>query len=152
MDERKKTKLRRWLRVLLIATLCLIWGNSLLPGKESGEISSCFFTLLTRLGIPVPDEHFLRKAAHFCEFALLGAELAGLFWLRGGLRLQRLCCAASAALGAAMIDESIQLFTPNRCPRLADVLLDFSGALTGIALCALALRWLGKRRKDIRQQ
>ena len=151
MDERKQAKLRLWLCVLLAATLCLIWGNSLLPGEESGNLSHGLTAWLRSVGIPV-GEHFVRKAAHFCEFALLGAELAGLFWLRGGLRLQRLCCAASAALGAAMIAESIQLFTPNRGPRLADVLLDFSGALTGIALCALALRWLGKRRKDIRQQ
>ncbi len=149
MDERKKAGLRRLLRVLLIVTLCLIWGNSLLPGKESGELSSWFFALFTRLGLPVPDEHFLRKAAHFCEFALLGAELAALFWLRDGLRFQSLGSAAFASLLTAVTDESIQLFTPERGPALTDALLDFAGALTGIALCALTIRtvWYTKDKK-----
>lgn len=139
MDERKQAKLRLWLRVLLIATLCLIWGNSLLPGEESGNLSHGLTAWLRSVGIPV-GEHFVRKTAHFCEFALLGTELAALFWLRGGLTLQSRCNAAFAALLAALTDESIQLFTPERGPGLTDVLLDFAGALTGIALCTLAIR------------
>ena len=140
MDGIKKAKLRRWLRVLLIATLCLIWGNSLVPGKESGDLSHGLTAWLISIGIPV-GEHFVRKAAHFCEFALLGTELAALFWLRGGLCFQSLCNAAFAALLTGMTDESIQLFTPERGPALTDALLDFGGSLTGIAFCALIV-WI----------
>lgn len=138
MDEKKKARLRQWLRVLLIATLCLIWGNSLLPGKESGELSHGLTAWLISHGIPV-GEHFVRKAAHFCEFALLGFELAALFWLRGGLCFQSLCNAAFASLLTAVTDESIQLFTPERGPQLTDALLDFCGALCGIATAALLI-------------
>lgn len=149
MDERKQAKLRVWLRVLLIATLCLIWGNSLIPGKESGQLSHGLTAWLQSIGIPV-GEHFVRKAAHFCEFALLGTELAALLRLSDVSKLQGLCSAASAALGAALVDESIQLFIPNRGPLLADVLLDFAGAMTGIALCTLAIHYYLRQKTDKR--
>ena len=141
MDGKKKARLRLVLRLLLIATLCFIWGNSLVPGKESGDLSRRVFEWLVGHHVPIPSEHFLRKAAHFCEFAVVGIEYALLFWLRGGLRFQSLCNAAFASLLTAMTDETIQMFASERGSALKDVLLDFGGSLTGIALCALAV-WL----------
>ena len=145
MGERTTARLRLGLRLLLIATLALIWGNSLLPGEESGHLSRQIYLWLLEAGIPVPSEHFLRKAAHFCEFGLVGLEYALLFWLRGGLRFQSLCNAAFASLLTATTDETIQLFSENRGSQLTDVLLDFAGSLAGIALCALLLRIAKKR-------
>ena len=145
MDERKQAKLRLWLCVLLAATLCLIWGNSLLPGKESGQLSHGLTAWLRSVGIPV-GEHFVRKTAHFCEFALLGMECILLFSLRSSVKLQSVCNAAFASLLTALTDETIQLFTPERGPGLTDVLLDFAGALTGIALCALAIRYYSRTK------
>ena len=147
MEERKKAKLLCWLRVLLIVTLCLIWGNSLVPGKESGNLSRWLFTVLTGWGVPVPSEHFLRKAAHFCEFAVVGGEFGLLFLLKSGLSLQSLCNAAFAALLTATTDETIQMFASERGSQLKDVLLDFAGSLTGIALCALVIWYLTRQRR-----
>ena len=80
----------------------------------------------------------MRKSAHFCEFGLLGCELMLLFWLRSGVRFQNLCNAAFAALLSAVTDETIQSFS-GRGSQVLDVVLDFSGALTGILLVSLLM-------------
>ena len=138
METEKKRKLRLFLRLLLIATLCFIWGNSLLSRDDSAALSQGFTAWLRSIGVPV-TEHFVRKLAHFCEFGLLGVELALLFWLRSGLGLREICISAVLALAAAVTDETIQIFT-SRGSQLTDVLLDFAGAVTGILLCALLVR------------
>ena len=107
-------------------------------GKEdSASLSRTVTAWLNGIGIPV-TEHFVRKSAHFCEFGLLGCELMLLFWLRSGVRFQNLCNAAFAALLAAVTDETIQIFS-GRGSQVQDVVLDFSGALTGILLVSLLM-------------
>ena len=145
MDGKKIARLRLVLRLLLIVTLCMIWGNSLVPGKESGDLSRRVFAWLVGHHVPIPSEHFLRKAAHFTEFAVVGVEYALLFWLRGGLCFQSMSNAAFAALLTALTDETIQMFVSERGSALTDVLLDFGGSLTGIAFCALIVRTIEKR-------
>ena len=145
MSTERKSQLQLFLRFLLIVTLCFIWGNSLLSRDDSAALSQGLTAWLRSIGIPVTD-HFVRKLAHFCEFGLLGVELMLLFWLRSGLRLRELCLSALAAFLAAAIDETIQIFT-GRGAQIKDVLLDFTGALTGILFCALLLRkGLAKRK------
>jgi len=145
MTDRKKERLRRLLRIALVVTLCLIWGNSLLGREDSAALSGGLTAWFRSIGLPVSD-HFVRKSAHFCEFGLLGCELTLLFWLRGGMGLQSGCNCAFAALLAAVTDETIQIFS-GRGSQVQDVVLDFGGALTGILLMSLALRRIGKRKK-----
>ena len=128
MSDARKKQLQLFLRMMLIVTLCFIWGNSLLSRSESAAISQGLTAWLRSIGIPVTD-HFVRKLAHFFEFGLLGCELTLLFWLRYGLRLRELCLSALAAFLAASIDETIQIFS-SRGAQIKDVLLDFTGALT----------------------
>ena len=144
MTERRKARLRLFLRLLLIVTLCFIWGNSMQDKAESANISGGVTEWLQSIGIPVTD-HIVRKTAHFCEFGLLGSELMLLFWLRSGLSFQNLCNSAFAALLSAVTDETIQLFV-GRDGMVQDVVLDFSGALTGILLVGLVVRLIEKRK------
>ena len=146
-----RQKRRRWnilLGILLAATLCFIWGNSLLSREDSAELS-CWITewltqFMENLPLQQPDEHVIRKLAHFGEFALLGLELAALFFLNRGRSLRSACLSALCALAAASMDETIQMFS-NRSATVKDVLLDFSGALT-----AILLLWLltARRHKE----
>ena len=58
----------------------------------------------------------------------------------------------------AVIDETIQLYVPGRSSSVKDVLLDFSGVLTGLfiallillffRLCRLALRGLERENEE----
>ena len=106
------SKKRVWnllLGVLLAATLCFIWGNSLLPRRDSTELSMGLFNWLRpsllAVGLDWVDEHFLRKLAHFTEFALLGCELAALFLLNCGrnVRSFRRSALCALAVGAGKV-------------------------------------------------
>ena len=119
---------------LLVLNLCFIWGNSLLPGEVSGAFSDWVKEILTFLlpgdSLESSGGGLLRKAAHFTEFAALGALLA---W--------RTAMAGRKAPGAllwgglaACVDETIQRFVPDRGPSLMDVGIDTCGVLTGILL------------------
>lgn len=144
MTGRKKTMLRRLLRLALIATLCFIWSNSLVGKEGSASLSRTVTAWLNGIGIPV-TEFFVRKAAHFCEFGLLGCELALLFWLRGGLSFQNLCNSAFAALLSAVTDETIQIFS-GRGSQVQDVVLDFCGAVTGILFISFIIQLIEKQK------
>lgn len=94
---------------------------------------------------------FVRKAAHFSEFALLGFLSAGLLlWVSDHLYSMSpwktwLYPAAFTLLYAAS-DEIHQIFT-NRGPRFTDVLIDFVGALFGILLIHGGVGLISRCRK-----
>ena len=147
MTEKRKAQLRLLLTLLLIATVCFIWSNSMVSREGSASLSRRITAWLNGIGIPV-THYFVRKAAHFCEFGLLGCELMLLFGLGSGVRLQSLSNAAFAALLTAVTDETIQIFS-GRGSQVQDVVLDFSGALTGILFMSLVLKLIQKRKKAL---
>lgn len=136
----KRTKKRLTLCVtLLILLLAFIWGNSLLPGRESGDLSGFVGRMISTI-FPFLDltsgfgSFLLRKMAHFSEFAALGVVLCWLFgmtqrnrWLAGFLPVL-------SGAGVAMIDENLQRFSPGRCCSIVDVGIDSAGVLTGVVL------------------
>ena len=100
------------------------------------------------LGVPGFVEFFVRKAAHFAEYFILG-------WL--ACRLLRAWTGRSAAwlvgisslfcLLYAVTDEIHQIFTPQRTAHVADVLLDAVSGLIGSAAFAGVVRMAEKRKK-----
>ena len=133
-----------WL--LLICNLAFIWGNSLLPAELSQAFSDWVKTFLVGLATGEPSlgdgSGMLRKLAHFAEFTALGMVLS---WLFGMLRKKKhwpLVC----GVAAACVDETIQLFVPDRGPGLKDVLLDSCGVLTGMMLLYLGHTILSKKQ------
>ena len=126
---------------LLILNLAVIWGNSLLPGEISGAISGFVRDLIALLlpgdSAPGQGHGLLRKLAHFTEFASLGMILA---WIMGMLS-KPIPLALACGFAAACIDETIQMFVPDRGPAFTDVLIDTSGVLTGLLLLLLIRRW-----------
>ena len=147
MSAARKRKINFFLALLLVLTLCFIWGNSLLDREDSAEVSGDlmdrFGALFRLLGLDTEDDRWLRKTAHFSEFSVLGAELAALFFLNRGRSLQSGANAAFAALLTALSDEGMQ-YLSLRAPEVKDVALDFSGALFGILL--ITLLWREKTR------
>ena len=126
---------------LLAVNLVIIWGNSLLPGEISGAISGFVRDLIAMLlpgdGEPGQGHGLLRKLAHFSEFACLGAVLTRIMTL-----LDKHCLLAlGLGFGAACVDETIQMFVPDRGPAFTDVLIDTSGVLCGILLLLAVMRW-----------
>ena len=141
----RRLRLSKW---LIACILCFIWGNSLLPGSVSGAFSDWVKDMLAFL---LPGEvpgvttggGLLRKIAHFSEFAALGAALC---WRFGMLEKKKIL-ALVYGFGAACVDETIQVFVPDRGPGLKDVAIDTCGAAAGIAVLLLGYTI----RKHIRQ-
>ena len=88
---------------------------------------------------------FMRKAAHFTEFFLLGLFLRLLLqWLR-----VRRKTAVSWALGAlyAVTDELHQIAVGGRAAMARDVLIDSAGVLCGALLALLCVYLAAKRAR-----
>lgn len=140
--------------ILTALLLCFIWGQSMLPHDVSAGESTGLMQRVKPLLDPknrIEDEtfhHYLRKTAHFCEYAALGFCMCGfltnLCWER---RPQlRIPAVVVFCILAASIDETIQLFSYERGPHVRDVLLDACGAVFGIAVFLL-LHHLIRNRK-----
>jgi len=133
MMEQRERKIRICV-VLIGLNLAFIWGNSLLPGQVSGVLSDGVKQILARLfSADASDPSgggLLRKMAHFTEFAVLGLLLTRLLTLLG----KHGWYALPWGVLAAAVDETIQIFVPDRGPALTDVGIDACGVLTGMIL------------------
>lgn len=130
----------------LVVWVCVIWGNSLVPGAGSSRVSSLVVDVLgpflSSLGLadPAAQTFLVRKCAHFLEYAVLGvlcvwcARAWGLPGRRA-LAFVALVCAA-----VPLADEGIQLHVPGRSGSLSDVGLDVCGAATGSLVSWLVSR------------
>ena len=144
---------------LMVLTVGFIFTQSLLSRETSGEESAAvsgwlsnIFPTSTALGAFIFDN--IRKIAHFIEFGILGTEFSLYALLYSKEKIKGLLCVLPASFCVAFLDETLQIFS-GRGPSIADVWLDFFGALTFSAICFtfyfLALKLtlkLSKKRKE----
>ena len=156
--KQQKPKLIRGIIFVILGLLlvCFIFSNSAQSRSESIDQSRAVMNLVK----PILDPHnrvsddvfhrYLRKAAHFTEFAVLGFSLMGLSdclpWK--GKKKQRLAMPMLVSLFVAATDEIIQIFSPLRGPGISDVLLDLCGAAFGVACMAAFLLIITQSRMD----
>lgn len=126
--------------VLIAVTVTFIWFNSCQSADTSSRESETVYTTVKTaidavFGVDtVPITHGgIRKLAHFSEFFLLGAEFSALV-----IALKKESFAWYAKIlpfgvFVAAVDESLQ-FISKRGPSLIDVLIDFSGFFTAVAI------------------
>ena len=132
--------------ILSFICIAFIFSNSLQNGTSSGQTSGTVMNFINSvLGSISPslkvDHHFVRKAAHFCEFAALSLSFCFSFWftfsatkgVRGKRRFMTLF-SIPASFAVAVCDEVIQLFIDGRSGSVTDVLIDTSGAVTSALL------------------
>ena len=150
-------------RIIFFALLALlavgfIFSNSLEPREVSNDRSNGIVDEIKPIIDPqdtIPRgtfNHYVRKTAHFLEFAALGFCLMGLTdAIRRKRNIRRIPAALLAALLIASMDETLQFFSVERGPGVKDVLIDFSGAACGLLLMLLCLK-IGKniRKNQIR--
>ena len=134
--------------ILLCLNLVFIWGNSSLPGDTSGEISNGLLLWLSQLlgDAWVMGEYLLRKLAHFSEFAMLGLLLTWRFLLQGQTGVHRFTMPLLCGNLAACVDETIQVFSPDRGPSVIDVWIDTAGVTAGIVILLLGKAILEKKK------
>ncbi len=88
----------------------------------------------------------VRKLAHASEYLVLGFAACMLWQLYAFSARKRLLLSFLLCVAVAASDELHQLFVDGRGAMVTDVLIDCSGAVTGI-LIAFAGQWLWKKCK-----
>lgn len=145
--------------ILLGILYCMIFGFSAQDGETSGSLSKA----ITRFGVKLWDditggrmtqvmienaaayfEHPLRKAAHFCEYAVMGVLVFGFLYYPVQKTSFRYGIVVLWILVSAALDEFHQYFIPGRYASFADVLLDTCGGVCGALLCV----WIVRRVKN----
>lgn len=151
----KKHLYRGILWLITLGILLMMFGFSSQDSVQSGSISGKIARPITdflaqRQGLTGQAywnlysqvDFAVRKTAHFSEYALLGVLLT-LLLDSYGVRWRWLSWAGCTLYAAT--DEIHQLFVAGRTGKWQDVLIDSSGALTGMLLVLLVL-WLIRRR------
>lgn len=92
----------------------------------------------------------VRKNAHFFIYFVLAILLLSSLRHRGKLNLRNIFIAFSFCILFAVTDEFHQLFVDGRGGQLRDILIDSSGALTGIFLYIL-LNWFRILKKETKK-
>ena len=139
--------------ILLAALMGMIFFFSSQPAQESDETSGHFTTLAAHLFISNLDEFdpetqakiidgfsfIVRKAAHFCEFALLGCLTLWTAYIKNKRVIRNLMSAGFVCLAVAVADEMIQITSPGRSAEVVDVTIDFFGACAGALFFIIVL-------------
>ncbi len=120
----------------LAGCLGFIWLNSVMPAQVSGQLSGYAEKLLRLLfgEDHAVSEAVVRKLAHAFEFAVYGVILSLFLYEK---LVPRLPLIGFCGLGAAVLDETIQLFSAGRASQIKDVWIDFSGFAAGTLLIFL---------------
>ena len=128
------------LSVCVLVVTIFIFSNSFADTETSHEISGKFIDIffLRQLLDNENVQLIVRKMAHMAESFVLGGlvfELA--YKLRDGYRKSLFGFSFFYVLGVAVTDEYIQTFSLGRTGCVADVLLDFIGAMIGFCFVFL---------------
>ena len=151
--------MKQYRQIILLALLSLlavgfIFSNSLESRDDSNQKSNEIVDAVKPIIDPqdtIPRgtfNHYVRKTAHFLEFAALGFCLMGLSDAIGRKRnIRQIPTALLATFFAALTDEILQFFAEGRGPGIKDVLLDCLGAACGLMLMLLVLTAWEKHKK-----
>ena len=134
----------------LCLNLAFIWGNSLMPGEISDQISHLVGKILDGISRTAAAEtdgghHLLRKLAHFSEFACLGALLCWRVGMAGETGRHLAAMTLAGVLTAACVDETIQVFVADRGSSLIDVWIDTCGGAVGMIILLFGYHWIGRK-------
>ncbi|MCI1953240.1 MAG: VanZ family protein [Clostridiales bacterium] len=138
--------------ILLIFTLCFIWGNSLLPASVSEAFSERVSDLVNMIWhtldhkMVFSGDGVLRKIAHATEFAALGMETLVLFQYDFKKNWTSIFL---FGVSTALIDETIQLFIAGRSGEVRDIWIDFAGFLLGVLLIHITLGRRERKKTDL---
>ena len=134
---------------VILVTLWIFYNSSkdfVASHSDSNKITDIIDKYTITEKLPV-KEHFIRKSAHLIEFGLLGSVLTVLTILaKVNFKKAMGGCILLYVLAVAVTDEFIQSMS-DRTSSVADIFLDFSGALAGIVLILLSVYIIKKVKK-----
>lgn len=155
MNQLKQNQKLRWLILISIVWIMVIFSFSLQSGEESGKLSGGIVAWFVGLFFPedfahIELVHFLvRKAAHFTEYFILGVLLS--LTVREAKWNRPLLKPWVMGTLVACCDETIQLFSDGRAGQIRDVMIDSSGVFTGCVILTFGLVFLSKKGEKAKQ-
>ncbi len=162
--EMKKNIYRILSVVAVVLWLWVIFGFSAQPAETSLSSSggvieaiarffdSEFDTLSAEAQAEIVGmwQHFVRKTAHFCEYALLGFLSANALCTYRLSKVLKTLIPVGLCLVCAVCDEVQQSFIPGRSGSVMDVLLDTLGGLAG-TVAFIFILWMIKKFMEKRR-
>ena len=143
MNQGTSVRFRVIVFALTAGMIAFAFIHSAMPASESSKESNSVLAFLSALlsGLGIHRELtglFVRKLAHFSEFTVIGGLLTSCAYSFDRFKPYRYIFAVLfTGLFTAVIDEFIQLFSDGRSGEIVDVLLDFSGVVTGTLIMLL---------------
>ena len=144
----KRSKIyRSILIILIILCISIIFFNSSREGELSKQDSTRIVEVVEKITTslynnepPKKISYFLkyrfsgilRDAAHIIEFLILGILVGSYFLKYFSSSLKMILLPLLFCLIIALIDETIQVFSPGRAFELYDLILDMAGSILGI--------------------
>lgn len=136
--------------ILLIAWMTIVFGFSNQQGKDSGNTSKIVATRIIEI-IDIQNslshedkeimvqkiEPVIRKVAHYSIYTLGGILIINCIYTFISTEKRAIVYSAIIGVIYAVSDEIHQLFIANRSGKIADVVIDSLGILTGIAIYLL---------------
>ena len=95
-----------------------------------------------------PYQKAIRKVAHFTEYAVLGILSYIAFLLHKKKKI--VLSATTLCVLYAISDEIHQLFVKGRACRWYDVLIDTAGAVVGIMILIVILKYIKKEKEKLK--
>lgn len=129
--------------ILTVGMIAFAFIHSSMPADLSSEESEGVMVILQNIldffGFSTElTDHIVRKAAHFAEYTAIGMLLVSCAYSFSRTKPYRYYSQILfAGLATAVIDETIQLNVAGRSGQITDVLLDFSGVITGAVFMLL---------------
>ena len=143
-DKKRKVLPRVFTTLFTLLYLGWIFSNSLATAQQSGAASG-------KVRDACVSHRFIRKAAHFSEFALLGFLAFFMYdtYFSARKKATAICAflAAGTTLAGGAADECIQIFADGRGPSVFDAMIDFAGGICGVFV-ALAVFFIAKKVKN----
>ena len=143
MQQRTGVVFRAIVFSLTALMIGFAFAHSLMSAEDSTVESEGALGFLNdffnSLGIPLElTDNVIRKIAHFSEFTVIGGLLLSCAYSFDRFKPYRYSFAVLfTGLFTAVTDEFIQLFSDGRSGQITDVLLDFSGVVTGTLIMLL---------------
>jgi VanZ family protein len=134
----QKKRKHRWVWLLVAAYIAFIFHNSMMVASASSALSTKVAMWLARFlqnfGLYVADfslfHHYIRKLAHFTEFAGLGV-LVGIAMHVSPLFRHRALNFLVFLFAVPFADEMIQRFYDGRSSQFTDMFIDAGGFVFG---------------------
>lgn len=129
--------------IALLACIAFIFRNSLQAGAASSARSQAAMQtineILSKVHLGPLSEHTVRKLAHFCEFALEGFLLMLCLRVYTHRFVRHVSWPLLGGMTTALMDETIQLWSPGRTSQVRDVWIDMAGVVFGIFVALVLL-------------